>query len=354
MSLRHMPADDTLPVTILGGYLGAGNTTLVNRLLRAANGRRIAVLVNDFGDIGIDADLIEAREGDVINLAGGCVCCSFGSDLMAALLRLRERSSLLDHVLIETSGVALPATVASTVSLVEGLRVDAIVLLADASVIRQQASDRYVGETVLRQLQQADLLVLNKLDLVQAAEKRAVINWMAQSAAGVCLVEAEYGQLPPELLFDDMPFVKIGVSARQTREEDRPLRVGSLRTAFSGASASAFPVPWMLRVWGMRWPRTQTGSCGPKVWCEIKAAPRCNCSFLAGALSPRHGTSERLLLAAWCASGQPRHGTNACCRNWSAHFLHRKTTNHQRPAMASSCWCAALAKLHFLSCPNGT
>lgn len=273
MSLRHMPADDTLPVTILGGYLGAGKTTLVNRLLRAANGRRIAVLVNDFGDIGIDADLIEAREGDVINLAGGCVCCSFGSDLMAALLRLRERSSLLDHVLIETSGVALPATVASTVGLVEGLRVDAIVLLADASVIRQQASDRYVGETVLRQLQQADLLVLNKLDLVQAAEKQALLSWMAQSAAGACLVEAEYGQLPSELLFDDMPFVKIGVSARQTREGDRPLRVGrsadgifrSLSFSFPGAvhveglgHALAAHADWIVRAKGLV--RNQSGT----------------------------------------------------------------------------------------------
>lgn len=195
-------AAQALPVTLLGGYLGAGKTTLVNHLLRAAGGQRIAVLVNDFGDLGIDGDLIEAREGDVIALAGGCVCCSFGSDLMDALQRLRQRSASLDQVLIETSGVALPASVASTVRLVEGLRVNAVVVLTDAGAVRRQASDRYVGETVLRQLQQADLIVLNKLDLLEQVDSQSLGPWVAHTAPQAFVLEATRCQVAPELLFD--------------------------------------------------------------------------------------------------------------------------------------------------------
>ncbi|MBL8673866.1 MAG: GTP-binding protein, partial [Rhodospirillales bacterium] len=92
-----------LPVTVIGGYLGAGKTTLVNHLLRHAGGRRIAVMVNDFGALAVDADLIEAERGDVLDIAGGCVCCSYGSDLMAALMELPRRRPDLDHVALEAS-----------------------------------------------------------------------------------------------------------------------------------------------------------------------------------------------------------------------------------------------------------
>jgi G3E family GTPase len=113
-----MASHGAIPVTIVGGYLGAGKTTLVNHLLRHSQGRRIAVLVNDFGELAIDAELIEARDGDMLQLAGGCVCCSFGSDLLAALLRLRDMQPAPRHILIETSGVALPGAVARTLTLV--------------------------------------------------------------------------------------------------------------------------------------------------------------------------------------------------------------------------------------------
>ena len=93
------------PTLIVGGYLGAGKTTLVNHLLRNAGGRRIAVMVNDFGELTIDADLIEGAEGSVLALAGGCVCCSFGSDLLGALQDVLQRQPQPDLILIETSGV---------------------------------------------------------------------------------------------------------------------------------------------------------------------------------------------------------------------------------------------------------
>lgn len=171
-----------LPVTLIAGYLGAGKTTLVNHLLRHNGGRRLAVLVNDFGDINIDADLIEAQADDIISLAGGCVCCSFGSDLMGALARIVDSGARFDHVLIETSGVALPGAVVLMLRLVSGLHLDATLVLADASTIREQADDRYVGDMVQTQLLQADLIVLNKADLISEAELNSTRAWLTARA----------------------------------------------------------------------------------------------------------------------------------------------------------------------------
>ena len=187
-------------VTVLGGYLGAGKTTLLNHLLRNAGGLRLAVLVNDFGDIGIDADLIEARDGDVLELAGGCVCCSFGSDLVGALRALAHRVPPPDHILVETSGVALPLPVAQAAGLVPGLALEAIVVVVDAETVRRQFDDRYVGDTVAAQLRQADLVVANKVDLVAPADRRALSAWLVDKAAGAGIVDTVRGQAPVELV----------------------------------------------------------------------------------------------------------------------------------------------------------
>ena len=117
-----------LPVTVIGGYLGAGKTTLVNRLLRAADGLKLAVLVNDFGATPIDRDLIVSADGDTLEISGGCVCCSYGSDLMDTLMALPEQRPDIERVVLETSGVALPGMVASAVTLLPAYRIDGIVV----------------------------------------------------------------------------------------------------------------------------------------------------------------------------------------------------------------------------------
>ncbi|WP_310566197.1 GTP-binding protein [Hydrogenophaga sp.] len=169
----------SIPTLIIGGYLGAGKTSLVNQMLRSANGLRIAVLVNDFGDLNIDADLIQGQDGDLLSLAGGCVCCSFGSDLVAALMQMAARQPRVDLVLIETSGVAVPGAVARSVRLVAGLRLQAIVGLLDAETCQARSQDRYVGDLILQQLHEADVLLLNKVDLVSEAALAACLQWLA-------------------------------------------------------------------------------------------------------------------------------------------------------------------------------
>jgi G3E family GTPase len=186
-----------IPVTVIGGYLGAGKTTLVNHLLRESRGRRLAVLVNDFGALPIDADLIEGREGDTLAIAGGCVCCSFGSDLVAALRQIAGRDPAPDHLLIEASGVALPAAVAAAATLVPGFANDGIVVLADAETVRGRAADRYLGDTIERQLRDAGLILLTKPDLVDTSERAATRGCLEQFAP---VLDAERGDVPLDVL----------------------------------------------------------------------------------------------------------------------------------------------------------
>ncbi len=189
-----------LPVTLIGGYLGAGKTTLVNHLLRERDGKRIAVLVNDFGELSIDDDLIMSVDGNIMRLAGGCICCSFGNDLVAALMDMPAMQPPPDHILIETSGVAWPGSVARTLHLLPALALDAVVVLADAQTLRVRAADPYVGDTVLQQLRDADLLVLNKADLVEAAALDALRAWLAGLAPSVRVLEAEHAHLSPAVV----------------------------------------------------------------------------------------------------------------------------------------------------------
>ncbi|NDE72833.1 MAG: GTP-binding protein, partial [Betaproteobacteria bacterium] len=189
------------PTLIVGGYLGAGKTTLVNHLLRHADGRRIAVMVNDFGELTIDADLIEGAEGSVLALAGGCVCCSFGSDLLGALQDVLQRQPPPDLILIETSGVALPAAVARSARLLPGLSIDGIVLMLDAETVRQRSADPYVGDLVRQQLLDADLLILNKTELCSPKALAELHAWLpTMTTAGTPVVPANQARVPPELV----------------------------------------------------------------------------------------------------------------------------------------------------------
>lgn len=189
-----------VPVTVIGGYLGAGKTSLVNHLLRTSSGVRLAVLVNELGDLPIDADLIEARDDNLISIAGGCICCSYGSDLMAALMSLARRTPRPDHVLLETSGVALPGPVADSLALLADYVNDGVVILADATAVRRQASDRYLADTILRQLADADFVLLNKTDIAAPADRDDTSAWLETVAPQARLLRTEHGQVSLDVI----------------------------------------------------------------------------------------------------------------------------------------------------------
>jgi len=185
----------TLPITIIGGYLGSGKTTLVNHLLRNADGKRLAVLVNEFGELPIDADLIEGQDGDVIALAGGCVCCSYGDDLTSTLIDMAKGDPAPDHVLLEASGVAIPGAIAASLSLLSDFQLASIVVVADAETVMDRTKDHYVGGTVNRQLLDANLLLLNKIDLVADEEAKSVVQQLLPLTSGAVILPVENGEV---------------------------------------------------------------------------------------------------------------------------------------------------------------
>jgi G3E family GTPase len=192
-------SETRLPFTVIGGYLGAGKTTLLNHLLADAIGLRIAVLVNDFGSLNIDAALVRSHAGDTIELANGCLCCSLVSGFAEVLSRVKARAADFDHVVIEASGVAEPLRVAQMAQGF-GFPIEARLVVVDGEQIERQAADKYVGDVVRRQLRQADLLLVNKLDLISEEEREALRGALDTLALGVSRLEMERGELPLALL----------------------------------------------------------------------------------------------------------------------------------------------------------
>ena len=188
-----------VPMSVIGGFLGAGKTTLLNRVLGGRHGVRYAVLVNDFGEINVDGDLVAAHGGDTITFANGCVCCTMGDDLVGALDRLLDGDRPPDQILVEASGVADPSAIADVATLHPGLSRDLVVVLADAETVRARHADERLQDTVNRQLAAADLLVLNKCDRVPDEEREAAEAWL-RDRSGAPVIRTTSADIPMEVL----------------------------------------------------------------------------------------------------------------------------------------------------------
>jgi G3E family GTPase len=183
--------------------LGAGKTTLLNRILKGNHGLRVGVLVNDFGDINIDAALIEGVEENTISLANGCICCEIRDDLVASLEDLLTREQGVDYVIIEASGVAEPSGIAMTFvdqRYERLLRLDSITCIVDAEGIFADADNDALTMLKLRQIAFSDLVVLNKTDLVSEDHVEVIRDWIDLHMKRVRVVEAIRGEVPLGIL----------------------------------------------------------------------------------------------------------------------------------------------------------
>ena len=198
-----IPGRDPVPITLLTGFLGAGKTTLLNRILNGEHGLRVGVLVNDFGAINIDAELVAGVEQNTISLTNGCVCCEIRDDLVTSLEQLLTREDAIDYVILEASGVADPEGIIMTFlnPNYEGLlRLDSITCVIDAEAIFAHGDNERVNLTKLRQIAFADLVVLNKVDLVGPEHVEVAREWIDHHIHRIRIIEATRCDVPLEVL----------------------------------------------------------------------------------------------------------------------------------------------------------
>ena len=191
-----------VPLTIIAGFLGTGKTALLNHLLSQAGGRRLAALVNDFGALNIDSELIAARHGGQIALANGCVCCSIGDDLALALHEVMGQSPRPDHILIEASGVADPARIAGFAAVDRDLRLDTIVTLVDVTAHEGHARDPYLADNYQCQINAATVFLLSKTDIATVEQERHVRAALTAQRAEIAQLRCTHGQIDSDIILE--------------------------------------------------------------------------------------------------------------------------------------------------------
>ncbi len=195
-----------MPVTIITGFLGSGKTTLLNHILNHCQDLKVAVLVNEFGDIDIDSQLLVSVESDMVQLSNGCICCTINDDLVGAVYSILERDEKIDHLVIETTGVADPLPIALTFvgpPLRDMTALDSIITLVDAETFSPK---HFESEAALNQISYGDIIVLNKTDLAPAQQVEDLEQWIRDQKWGARILHAQNSQVPLPLILDTQLF----------------------------------------------------------------------------------------------------------------------------------------------------
>ncbi len=192
-----------VPITILTGFLGAGKTTLLNRILTGNHGLRVGVLVNDFGSINIDAELVVGVDDNMMSLANGCVCCQIRDDLVESVVALLARPGTVEYILLEASGVADPAGIFATFNdpnLRDRIRLDSVICVIDADQLFAHPEYPPLMDLKLRQVGFADMLILNKVGLAGPEQVEKVRVWLDAHFNRLRIIEANHCDAPLEIL----------------------------------------------------------------------------------------------------------------------------------------------------------
>ena len=189
-----------VPILLVTGFLGAGKTTIVNHLLAHAEGRRIAAVVNDFGAINIDAELIAGASDGVVSLSNGCICCSLEGDLLRTLATLLRRDPRPEFIVIETSGIADPSDIVRNLMdpvIWREAPLETVLCVVDATT----PAERFDDALLRSQLRMADVVALSKLDLVEAGSRAQLLEVVRTLRPAAVVVDALNGEVPAALLF---------------------------------------------------------------------------------------------------------------------------------------------------------